>query len=212
VLHTWGQALLSGDMKCGSDSFSVHAGDRSAATHCRRSSDSQLQPYLVATSARTGLNGRSCCSFNSLVGQAPRPLAPRVNQTRISCRPTTALKLSVVTTGIALLIFGAVKGPFTGVSQVRSALQTLVVGALAAGAAFGLARAFGRSEPSRRCKSHVAYPAATIFNSGAVGRSQQPGSHAHTLSLHPRRAERGRRGRLILAQVAIPVRAQPALC
>ena len=56
---------------------------------------------------------------------------------------TTALKLSVLTTGVALLIFGAVKGHFTGVSRGRSALQTLLVGGLAAAAAFALAHAFG---------------------------------------------------------------------
>ena len=54
-----------------------------------------------------------------------------------------ALKISVLTTGVALLIFGAVKGHFTGVNRWRAALQTLVVGGLAAAAAFGLARAFG---------------------------------------------------------------------
>jgi vacuolar iron transporter family protein len=54
-----------------------------------------------------------------------------------------ALKISVVTTSFALQAFGAVKGHFTGLSQIRSALQTLVVGGLAAGAAFALARAFG---------------------------------------------------------------------
>lgn len=55
----------------------------------------------------------------------------------------TALAISVATTGVALLVFGAVKGHFTGLSRPRSALQTLVVGGLAAGAAFGLARIFG---------------------------------------------------------------------
>ena len=39
-----------------------------------------------------------------------------------------------------LAIFGGVKGHFTGVSPVRSALQTVLVGGLAAGAAFGLAK------------------------------------------------------------------------
>jgi VIT1/CCC1 family predicted Fe2+/Mn2+ transporter len=55
----------------------------------------------------------------------------------------TALKISVLTTSTALLTFGAVKGHFTGLNLIRSALQTLVVGGLAAAAAFGLARAFG---------------------------------------------------------------------
>jgi VIT1/CCC1 family predicted Fe2+/Mn2+ transporter len=54
-----------------------------------------------------------------------------------------ALTISVGTTGVALLVFGAAKGHFTGLNRLRSALQTLVVGGLAAGAAFGLARLFG---------------------------------------------------------------------
>jgi VIT1/CCC1 family predicted Fe2+/Mn2+ transporter len=43
---------------------------------------------------------------------------------------------------LALLVFGFVKGRFTGVSPARSALQTVMVGGLAAAAAFLLARAF----------------------------------------------------------------------
>jgi vacuolar iron transporter family protein len=67
------------------------------------------------------------------------PLVPYMTTSSIG----TALKISVVSTGVALLVFGAVKGHFTGVSRTRSALQTLVVGGLAAAAAFGLAHAFG---------------------------------------------------------------------
>jgi vacuolar iron transporter family protein len=55
----------------------------------------------------------------------------------------TALKISVAATGAALLAFGAIKGRFTGVNVLRSAVQALVVGGLAATAAFALARAFG---------------------------------------------------------------------
>jgi VIT1/CCC1 family predicted Fe2+/Mn2+ transporter len=55
----------------------------------------------------------------------------------------TALKLSVATTGVALFVFGAVKGHFTGANKFKSALQTLLVGGLAAGAAYALAHAFG---------------------------------------------------------------------
>ncbi len=54
-----------------------------------------------------------------------------------------ALKASVVSTGIALMIFGAIKGHFTGMNKLSAGLQTLVVGGLAAAAAFALARAFG---------------------------------------------------------------------
>lgn len=53
-----------------------------------------------------------------------------------------AMVWSVISTGVALLAFGAIKGRFTGTNLVRSAIQTLVVGGLAAGAAFGLAHAF----------------------------------------------------------------------
>jgi len=51
-----------------------------------------------------------------------------------------ALLLSVVVTLIALGVFGYVKGRFTGLAPLRSASQTVVIGALAAGAAFLLAR------------------------------------------------------------------------
>lgn len=52
-----------------------------------------------------------------------------------------ALLVSIILTLLALTIFGFVKGHFTGAKPVRSALQSLVVGGLAAAAAFGLARA-----------------------------------------------------------------------
>lgn len=52
----------------------------------------------------------------------------------------SALIWSVVVTLVALLIFGAVKARFTGISLFRGAWQTALVGGLAAGAAYGLAR------------------------------------------------------------------------
>jgi len=55
----------------------------------------------------------------------------------------TALQISIIATGLALLCFGAIKGQFTGVNKLRSALQTLLVGGLAAGAAYWLAHLFG---------------------------------------------------------------------
>ena len=53
----------------------------------------------------------------------------------------TALEVSVIVTLIALMVFGFVKGHFTGARPVRSSLQTTVIGGLAAGAAFAIARA-----------------------------------------------------------------------
>ncbi len=52
-----------------------------------------------------------------------------------------ALNVSVVMTLLALGVFGAIKGRFTGTPLIRSALQTMLIGGLAAAAAFGLARA-----------------------------------------------------------------------
>ena len=54
---------------------------------------------------------------------------------------TLALQMSVVVTLIALLVFGFVKGRFTGTASLRSALQTMLIGGLAAAAAFLIARA-----------------------------------------------------------------------
>jgi VIT1/CCC1 family predicted Fe2+/Mn2+ transporter len=51
-----------------------------------------------------------------------------------------ALKVSVLATLVALLVFGSIKAKFTGSAPVRSALQTLLVGGLAATAAFLIAR------------------------------------------------------------------------
>ncbi len=54
-----------------------------------------------------------------------------------------ALRLSVTVTLIALAVFGGIKGKFTGVPILRSALQTSVIGGLAAAAAFLIARWIG---------------------------------------------------------------------
>ena len=54
-----------------------------------------------------------------------------------------ALLYSILFTGVALIAFGAVKGKLTGMNPFKSGLQTLLVGGLAAGAAFYLASAFG---------------------------------------------------------------------
>lgn len=54
-----------------------------------------------------------------------------------------ALKISVVVTLLALFIFGFVKGKFTGAGSVKSAIQTTLIGGIAAGVAFVLARLIG---------------------------------------------------------------------
>jgi len=53
----------------------------------------------------------------------------------------TALLFSIAVTLLALLVFGFIKGRFTGMRPVRSALQTALIGSVAAGAAFLIAKA-----------------------------------------------------------------------
>ena len=51
-----------------------------------------------------------------------------------------ALLASSLVTGLALLAFGWLRARATGMPRLAGALQTAVIGAVAAGAAFGIAR------------------------------------------------------------------------
>jgi vacuolar iron transporter family protein len=64
------------------------------------------------------------------------PLGPYM-----AMKATGALAGSVGITLLALAIFGYVKGHFTGASPVWSSVQTVLIGGLAAAAAFAIARA-----------------------------------------------------------------------
>ena len=64
------------------------------------------------------------------------PLAPYM----LMSSAQAALFASVIATIIALAIFGAVKGLYTGMPLASSALRTALIGGLAAAAAFGIAR------------------------------------------------------------------------
>ena len=72
----------------------------------------------------------------SYIGGGLIPLAPYM----LIPNAGSALLFSVIFTLVALLIFGYVKGRFTGEQPIRSALQTALIGGLAAAAAFGLAK------------------------------------------------------------------------
>jgi VIT1/CCC1 family predicted Fe2+/Mn2+ transporter len=89
--------------------------------------DSKRAPISAATIAASYLIG-------GLVPLVPYMLSANIGD---------ALKISVGTTAMALILFGAVKGHFTGVNKFKSASQTLLVGGLAAGAAYWLAHLFG---------------------------------------------------------------------
>ncbi|MFN2167675.1 MAG: VIT1/CCC1 transporter family protein [Anaerolineae bacterium] len=67
------------------------------------------------------------------------PLAPYILLHSMS----TALWVSVGMTLTALLIFGYVKARFTGLNPLRGAVQTVLIGGLAAAAAFAIARLIG---------------------------------------------------------------------
>ena len=88
--------------------------------------DPKRAPISAATIAGSYLVG-------GLIPLIPYMLAGSLHQ---------ALVYSVVFTGIALMIFGAVKGRLTGINPIKSGAQTLFVGGLAASAAFYLAHLF----------------------------------------------------------------------
>jgi VIT1/CCC1 family predicted Fe2+/Mn2+ transporter len=67
------------------------------------------------------------------------PLAPYILIPNL----TTALIVSVVVTLTALFVFGYIKGRFTGTKPLTSGFQTMLVGGVAAGVAFLLARLIG---------------------------------------------------------------------
>ena len=64
------------------------------------------------------------------------PLSPYILLHEVS----TALYVSVAVTLAALFLFGSVKGHYTGVKPWRGGMQTVIVGGLAAAAAFFIAR------------------------------------------------------------------------
>jgi len=54
-------------------------------------------------------------------------------------RASTALGVSTVVTLCALAVFGSIKARFTGAPPLRSAVQTVIIGGLAAAVAFLIA-------------------------------------------------------------------------
>ena len=70
------------------------------------------------------------------------PLAPYIFAAYLKpIQVSSALLLSVGVTLLALFVFGFIKGRYTGTRPMRSALQTALIGSVAAGAAFLIARA-----------------------------------------------------------------------
>jgi VIT1/CCC1 family predicted Fe2+/Mn2+ transporter len=91
---------------------------------------------LTAPDPRRALRSAFTIAGSYVVG-GMIPLLPYM----LSADPHRALVISVIVTLLALIVFGFVKGHFTGVSKFKSAWQTALVGSLAAGAAFAIAKA-----------------------------------------------------------------------
>jgi predicted membrane protein (TIGR00267 family) len=68
------------------------------------------------------------------------PLAPYILLDDVQ----TGLYYSIGVTLLALAVFGWVKGRFTGISPLKGAFQTVVIGGLAASAAFLIAKLISR--------------------------------------------------------------------
>jgi VIT1/CCC1 family predicted Fe2+/Mn2+ transporter len=68
------------------------------------------------------------------------PLAPYLMPVSLD----SALRLSIVVTGIALAIFGAIKGRYTGAAPLNAAVQTLAIGGAAAAVAYWIGRIVSR--------------------------------------------------------------------
>jgi len=64
------------------------------------------------------------------------PLAPYLMPISLE----SALRLSIVVTGLALAVFGAIKGRYTGAAPLSAAVQTLAIGGSAAAVAYWIGR------------------------------------------------------------------------
>jgi VIT1/CCC1 family predicted Fe2+/Mn2+ transporter len=93
-----------------------------------------LEPVEPARARNSALTIAGSYIVGGLVPLAPYMLLKEAR---------TALWASVGLTLLALIIFGAVKARFTGISPLKGAAQTALVGGLAAGAAFAIAKLIG---------------------------------------------------------------------
>jgi vacuolar iron transporter family protein len=125
--------------------FEQYGVDKESATPVLRSLQANPEAYvdfmmrfelgLEEPAPGRALRSALTIAFAYIAGGAI-PLAPYLIFPHIA----TALRVSVVVTLIALTVFGALKGRALGSGIVRSALQTVAIGGIAAAAAFELAR------------------------------------------------------------------------
>lgn len=91
---------------------------------------------LEAPDPKRAVNSAATIAVSYVVGGLV-PLAPYM----FMHAPSAALLISVFATLLALFAFGYLKGRFTGMRPVTSAVRTTVIGGIAAAAAYGIARA-----------------------------------------------------------------------
>ncbi len=125
--------------------FEQYGVDREHATPVLRSLQANPEAYvdfmmrfelgLEEPAKGRALQSALTIAFSYIAGGAI-PLAPYLFITDIS----VALKVSVGITLCALTVFGAAKGKALGANVLKSAVQTVAIGGVAAGAAFELAR------------------------------------------------------------------------
>jgi vacuolar iron transporter family protein len=125
--------------------FSAYGVSRDAATPVLRSLQANPPAYvdfmmrfelgLEEPAPGRALGSAITIALSYIVGGAI-PLAPYL----LNHVMTDALRISIIITLIALLIFGGLKGRLLGSPVSRSAIQTMLIGGLAAGVAFVLAR------------------------------------------------------------------------
>jgi VIT1/CCC1 family predicted Fe2+/Mn2+ transporter len=125
--------------------FEQYGVDREAATPVLHSLQANPKAYvdfmmrfelgLEEPAPGRALRSAATIAFSYIAGGAI-PLAPYIFFAHVE----SALKLSVVITLIALTLFGGVKGRMLGSPVIKSALQTVIIGGIAAAAAFELAR------------------------------------------------------------------------
>jgi vacuolar iron transporter family protein len=91
---------------------------------------------LEAPDPRRAVRSAATIAISYIVG-GMLPLSPYFAAATV----IRGLWISMAVTLIALFVFGYVKGRLTGIHPLRGGIRTVVIGGLAAGAAFALARA-----------------------------------------------------------------------
>jgi vacuolar iron transporter family protein len=91
---------------------------------------------LEAPDPRRAVRSAATIAVSYIIG-GMIPLSPYFAASTV----VQGLWVSVLVTLIALFVFGYVKGRLTGIHPLRGGIRTVVIGGLAAGAAFALARA-----------------------------------------------------------------------